>query len=84
MPPNHYRFFEPEMDAQVKARRRLESDLRRAISGGELEVYYQPCLSLQSNEITGCEALVRWRHHERGMVSPAEFIPIAEETGLVN
>jgi diguanylate cyclase (GGDEF)-like protein len=79
-----YRFFEPEMDAQVKARRRLESDLRRAISGGELEVYYQPCLSLQSNEITGCEALVRWRHRDRGMVSPAEFIPIAEETGLVN
>jgi len=79
-----YRFFEPDMDAEVKARRRLESDLRQAISGGKLEVYYQPCLSLQSNEITGCEALVRWRHPERGMVSPAEFIPIAEETGLVN
>jgi diguanylate cyclase (GGDEF)-like protein len=79
-----YRFFEPEMDAQVKARRRLESDLRQAMSGGELEVYYQPCLSLQSNEITGCEALVRWRHPARGMVSPAEFIPIAEETGLIN
>jgi diguanylate cyclase (GGDEF)-like protein len=79
-----YRFFEPDMDAQVKARRRLESDLRQAISGGELEVYYQPCLSLQSNEITGCEALVRWRHRERGMISPAEFIPIAEETGLIN
>jgi predicted signal transduction protein with EAL and GGDEF domain len=79
-----YRFFEPNMDAEVKARRRLESDLRQAISGGNLDVYYQPCLSLQSNEITGCEALVRWRHPERGMVSPAEFIPIAEETGLVN
>ena len=79
-----YRFFEPDMDAEVKARRRLESDLRQAISGGKLEVYYQPCLSLQSNEITVCEALVRWRHPERGMVSPAEFIPIAEETGLVN
>jgi diguanylate cyclase (GGDEF)-like protein len=79
-----YRFFEPDMDAQVRARRRLESDLRHAMSGGELEVYYQPCLSLQSNEITGCEALVRWRHPERGMVSPAEFIPIAEETGLIN
>jgi diguanylate cyclase (GGDEF)-like protein len=79
-----YRFFEPEMDAQVKARRRLESDLRLAMSGGELEVYYQPCLSLQSNEITGCEALLRWRHRERGMISPAEFIPIAEETGLIN
>jgi diguanylate cyclase (GGDEF)-like protein len=79
-----FRFFEPDMDAQVKARRRLESDLRQAISGGELEVYYQPCLSLQSNEITGCEALLRWRHRERGMISPAEFIPIAEETGLIN
>jgi diguanylate cyclase (GGDEF)-like protein len=79
-----YRFFEPEMDARVKARRRLERDLRQAMSGGELEVYYQPCLSLHSNEITGCEALVRWRHRERGMVSPAEFIPIAEETGLIN
>ena len=79
-----YRFFEPDMDAHVKARRRLESDLRQAMAGGELEVYYQPCLSLQSNEITGCEALVRWRHRERGMISPAEFIPIAEETGLIN
>jgi diguanylate cyclase (GGDEF)-like protein len=79
-----YRFFEPEMDAQVRARHRLENDLRQAISGGGLEVHYQPCLSLQSNEITGCEALVRWRHPEHGMVSPAEFIPIAEETGLIN
>jgi diguanylate cyclase (GGDEF)-like protein len=79
-----YRFFEPDMDAQVKERRRLESDLRQAMSGGELEIYYQPCLSLQSNEITGCEALLRWRHRERGMISPAEFIPIAEETGLIN
>jgi diguanylate cyclase (GGDEF)-like protein len=79
-----YRFFEPDMDAQVKARRGLESDLRQAMSRGELELYYQPCLSLQSNEITGCEALLRWRHSERGMVSPAEFIPIAEETGLID
>jgi diguanylate cyclase (GGDEF)-like protein len=79
-----YRFFEPAMDAELKARRRLESDLRQAIAGDALEVYYQPCLSLQNNEITGCEALVRWRHPERGMVSPAEFVPIAEETGLIN
>ena len=49
-----------------------------------LEVYYQPCVSLADNKITGCEALVRWRHPERGMISPAEFIPIAEETGLIN
>ena len=79
-----YRFFEPAMDAHVKARRLLEMDLREAISDGALEVYYQPCLGLQDNKITGCEALLRWRHPERGMVSPAEFIPIAEETGLIN
>jgi diguanylate cyclase (GGDEF)-like protein len=79
-----YRFFEPEMDAQVKARRTLEIELRQAIADGALEVYYQPCVSLADNRITGCEALLRWRHSERGMVSPAEFIPIAEETGLIN
>jgi len=78
------RFFEPEMDAQVKARRLLEMDLRQAITDGALEVYYQPCVSLQDNKITGCEALLRWRHPERGMIPPTEFIPIAEETGLIN
>jgi diguanylate cyclase (GGDEF)-like protein len=78
------RFFDPEMDAQARARRKLELDLRQAIARGELDVYYQPCVSLQDGRITGCEALVRWRHPERGMVSPAEFIPIAEETGLIN
>jgi len=79
-----YRFFEPEMDAKVRERRQLEIDLRHAIACGELEVFYQPCLSLKDDRITGCEALVRWRHPERGMVSPAEFIPIAEDTGLIN
>ncbi|MCP3389454.1 EAL domain-containing protein [Bradyrhizobium sp. CCGB12] len=79
-----YRFFEPEMDAKVRERRQLEIDLRHAITHGGLEVYYQPCLSLKDDRITGCEALVRWRHPERGMVSPAEFIPIAEDTGLIN
>jgi len=79
-----YRFFEPDMDAQVKARRVLEMDLRQAITDGALEVYYQPCVSLRDNRITGCEALLRWRHSERGMISPAEFIPIAEDTGLIN
>jgi diguanylate cyclase (GGDEF)-like protein len=79
-----YRFFAPDMDAQVKARRKLETDLRQAITDGALEVNYQPCVSLQDNNITGCEALLRWRHPERGMISPAEFIPIAEETGLIN
>jgi len=79
-----YRFFQPMMDAQVRARRQLEMDLRQAIADGGFEVYYQPCLSLQDGSITGCEALVRWRHPERGMISPAEFIPIAEDTGLIN
>jgi diguanylate cyclase (GGDEF)-like protein len=79
-----YRFFEPDMDAQVKARRKLEMDLRRAITDGALEVYYQPCISLQDSKITACEALLRWRHAERGMISPAEFVPIAEETGLID
>jgi len=79
-----WRFFEPEMDAQARERRRLEIDLRQAIADRELEVYYQPCLSLRDDTITGCEALVRWRHPQRGMISPAEFIPIAEETGLIN
>jgi diguanylate cyclase (GGDEF)-like protein len=79
-----YRFFEPAMDAQVRARRMLEMDLRQAIADGGFEVYYQPCLGLQDDRITGCEALLRWRHPERGMISPAEFVPIAEETGLIN
>ena len=72
------------MDARVKARRMLEMDLRQAITDGAFEVYYQPCISLRDNKITGCEALLRWRHPERGMISPAEFIPVAEETGLIN
>jgi predicted signal transduction protein with EAL and GGDEF domain len=79
-----WRFFEPAMDARVKALRMLETDLRKAITEQALEVYYQPCISLQSNRITGCEALLRWRHPERGVISPAEFIPIAEETGLID
>ena len=79
-----YRFFEPDMDAKVRARRQMEVDLRQAIANGRLEVHYQPCVSLQDGKITGCEALVRWRHPERGFVSPAEFIPIAEDTGLIN
>ncbi|HEX7925721.1 MAG TPA: EAL domain-containing protein [Bradyrhizobium sp.] len=79
------RFFEPAMDADARARRELEVELRQTITAGSgLEVYYQPCVDLRSNEITGCEALVRWRHPVRGMISPADFVPIAEETGLIN
>ncbi|MDE5456957.1 EAL domain-containing protein [Bradyrhizobium sp. CSA112] len=79
-----YRFFEADMEAEVRARRSLEMDLRQALVNGGFEVYYQPCLSLQTNAITGCEALVRWRHPQRGMISPAEFVPLAEDTGLIN
>ncbi|HTB03114.1 MAG TPA: EAL domain-containing protein [Bradyrhizobium sp.] len=79
-----YRFFEPEMDARVRARRVLEMDLRQAIAAGALEVHYQPSLDLRDDRITGCEALLRWRHPERGMIPPSEFIPVAEETGLIS
>jgi diguanylate cyclase (GGDEF)-like protein len=78
-----YRFFEPGMDARAKARRMLEMELRQAISDGGFEVYYQPLLDLRDGNISGCEALLRWRHPVRGMISPAEFIPVAEETGLI-
>ena len=78
-----YHFFEPEMDARLKARRALEFDLRRAITCGEFELYYQPAVNLRNTVVTGCEALLRWCHPQRGMISPAEFIPIAEETGLI-
>ncbi len=78
-----YRYFEPEMDARMKTRRALEVDLRRALANGEFELYYQPLVSLQSNEVSGCEALLRWHHPERGLISPAEFIPVAEDTGLI-
>src|SRR6185437_10800586 len=79
-----YCFFDPRMEARVRARRELEVDLRQAIADGGLEVHYQPCVNLQDDRVTGCEALVRWRHPERGMISPAEFSPIAEDTGLIN
>ena len=72
------------MDARAKARRSLELELRQAVADGGLEVYYQPVVNLEDGKISSCEALLRWRHPERGMISPAEFIPVAEETGLIN
>ena len=78
-----YRFFEVEMDEQMQARRRLEQDLRRALIAGELELHYQPVINIASGKISGLEALVRWQHPENGLVSPATFIPLAEETGLI-
>jgi diguanylate cyclase (GGDEF)-like protein len=78
-----FRFFEAEMDARMQARRALEMDLRKALQDEEFELYYQPLVNLQTNEITAYEALLRWHHPARGLVSPAEFIPVAEETGLI-
>src|SRR5262249_5994260 len=79
-----YRFFVPAMDASAKARLAMEQDLRQAIADAGFEIHYQPLVNLRNNEVSGCEALLRWRHPERGTVSPAEFIPVAEDTGLIN
>ncbi|HDO52297.1 MAG TPA: EAL domain-containing protein [Rhizobiales bacterium] len=76
-------FFEPEMDARVRARREMEVDLRKALERGQFELHYQPLQSLKTLKISGFEALLRWHHPERGMVSPADFIPLAEEIGLI-
>ena len=78
-----FRFFEPEMDAQMQTRRTLECDMRNALAAGEFELYYQPVVDLSSNEVSGFEALIRWHHPERGMVPPNTFIPLAEEIGLI-
>ncbi len=78
-----YRFFEPAMDAQAKARLTLERDLRQALVDGSFELHYQPVVDLNSDEVTGCEALLRWRHPQRGMISPGDFVAVAEETGLI-
>jgi diguanylate cyclase (GGDEF)-like protein len=78
-----HRFFEGEMDKRLQSRRALELDLRKAITDGEFELYYQPILYLQTGKVTGFEALLRWNHPERGLITPAEFIPLAEETGLI-
>jgi EAL domain-containing protein (putative c-di-GMP-specific phosphodiesterase class I) len=71
------------MDARMKTRRELEIALRKALAEGDFELHYQPLVSVHDNRIVGCEALLRWRHPERGMISPAEFIPVAEEIGLI-
>ena len=78
-----FRFFESGMDVQMQARRTLERDMRAALTDGHFELHYQPVLNLAHDEIVGVEALIRWRHPERGMISPGEFIPLAEETGFI-
>ena len=78
-----YCLFEAEMDVQLQARRAMELDLREAIGRHEMMVFYQPLFDLEADKVTGFEALLRWRHPLLGMVSPAQFIPIAEEIGLI-
>ena len=78
-----HRFFEPAMDASAKARLKMQQDLRQALVDGSFEIHYQPVVDLRDDRVAGCEALLRWRHPERGMISPAEFIPVAEDTGLI-
>ncbi len=78
-----YRFFEAEMDAQMQARRVLEEDLRRALPAGEFELHYQPVVDLKSDDVSGFEALIRWRHGEHGVIPPGRFISLAEEIGFI-
>jgi len=79
-----HRVFEPQMDARAQSRRLLELGLHKALANGEFELAYQPFVDLRTGTFTGCEALLRWRHPERGMVSPGEFIELAEEIGLTD
>ncbi len=78
-----HHFFEREMDLQAQKRRDMELDLRRAFANGEFELHYQPLVSTASDRISGFESLLRWRHQDKGMISPAEFIPVAEDIGLI-
>jgi predicted signal transduction protein with EAL and GGDEF domain len=78
-----YHFFEKGMDAALQARRVLELELGRAIAGNEFRLVFQPLLNLAENRICGLEALIRWHHPERGTIAPTEFVPVAEETGLI-
>jgi diguanylate cyclase (GGDEF)-like protein len=82
-PGNGYGFYSASLNAQSLARLTLEAQLRRAIERCEFELHYQPKVASETGRITGCEALVRWRHPERGLIAPGEFIPVAEEAGLI-
>jgi diguanylate cyclase (GGDEF)-like protein len=81
---NTYRLFEAAMGADADARRALEIDLRTALTRDEFELHYHPIVDIRTNEIADVEALIRWRHPERGQIEPADFIPLAEESGLIN
>ena len=81
--PGNYRMFDPEMDALIQARSVLERDMRNGIVKNHFRVHYQPLVNLHTQKVTSFEALMRWQHPERGLISPVEFIPMAEETGLI-
>ncbi|MDX1696538.1 MAG: bifunctional diguanylate cyclase/phosphodiesterase, partial [Ketobacteraceae bacterium] len=81
---NGFRFYSSEIDARSKERLSVENDLRNAIRNGELELHFQPKINLHSRDVRSVEALIRWRHPEKGMISPGQFIPMAEELGLIN
>jgi diguanylate cyclase (GGDEF)-like protein len=78
-----YRLFQAEMDAAMQVRRMLELELRQALSGGQLELYYQPQIDVRARQVCGFEALLRWRHPKMGLVAPDRFIALAEETGMI-
>ena len=78
-----FRFFEAGMDEHMQTRRSMEQDMRRALPAGQFELYYQPVVNLQTSAISGFEALIRWNHPQRGLISPATFIPLAEESGFI-
>jgi len=80
---NCHRYFLPQMREQAESRLETESDLRRALEQGEFEVFYQPRISIAENKIVGAEALLRWRHREKGLIGPGHFIALCEETGLI-
>jgi EAL domain-containing protein (putative c-di-GMP-specific phosphodiesterase class I) len=80
---NRYQIFEPAMHAAAMARLELKADLQKALADDQFVLHYQPIVDLESGQMTGAEALVRWEHPERGLVSPGEFIPVAEDTGVI-
>jgi diguanylate cyclase (GGDEF)-like protein/PAS domain S-box-containing protein len=80
---NNFRFFEPRMNVRAMVRQSLEADLRRAMERQEFALHYQPKVNLTTGDITGVEALIRWHHPERGLVPPAQFIPVAEDCGFI-
>jgi predicted signal transduction protein with EAL and GGDEF domain len=80
---NGFRFFDPEMSMAASARHKLENELRRALQQDELELKYQPIVDTKTLQVCGAEALIRWRHPTKGMILPDQFIPLAEETGMI-